>query len=491
MFKKKITIFISVFIIVGIIILVVYSLLSKKTGNTTDTTAPWYQDFNPFGSGSNVVENNTEQNTNTETETENNTTSSISKFSQITDFAVAGATFLEDTRAINNDQGDQPKQIKVIISAKTVEGRKEIQTILNETLSPSPKLVVDGVFGKSATQAIKDFQKLNNIPITGVIDETTAPYFTKISTNQTESQFEKAPSIRFVQSMNGHIYKMFLDNNTKEKISNSTIPGIYEAFFDNTGNTVVYRYSSDNKVVSSFMATLGAPKGEFLPQNISDFSISKDKTKFFYITKGLNGSVGTVGVFNSTKRDSVFSSPLTEWTSEWDANQELFLTTKPSYDVPGSVFKVNTSNNTISKVFGGVLGLTTSISPKGDSILYSTSTKSGPKLEVFNIINHTTKDLGIGGLSEKCVWSNNDIDIYCAAPNIIIGGQYPDVWYQGLVSFDDYFIKINTITGDKTAIANSKEETPIDATYLFLDKTETKLFFINKKDSTLWSLNLE
>ncbi|MFA5838975.1 MAG: hypothetical protein WC849_03505, partial [Candidatus Paceibacterota bacterium] len=180
-----------------------------------------------------------------------------------------------------------------------------------------------------------------------------------------------------------------------------------------------------------------------------------------------------------------------EWLSEWSTNQGMFLTTKPSYSVNGSIFLLNTTNKTISKIFGGVLGLTTLVNPTGSLVLYSTSTETGPKLGVFDINKHTTKDLDTYGLPEKCVWSSDNINIFCAVPNVITGNQYPDYWYQGLISFDDYFVKINTIRDDKITIANSINETSIDGTYLFLDKIENLLFFINKKDSTLWSLNVK
>jgi hypothetical protein len=290
--------------------------------------------------------------------------------------------------------------------------------------------------------------------------------------------------------MNGHIYKMFLDTKTKEKVSNSTIPSIYEAFFDNKANTVIYRYLGSNNIISSFVATLGATKGEFLQQNISNISISKDGTKFFYLLKNSNGSTGTVGRFGEDKKEIIFNSPFTEWLSQWDNNGRIFLTTKPSYSTVGSIFFLNTTNKTISKLFGNIIGLTTLINPKGSLVLYSTSTETGPKLSVFNLSEHSEKDIDTYGLPEKCVWSSDNINIYCAVPNTVTGNQYPDIWYQGLVSFDDFFVKINTITGDKITIANSINETSIDGTYLFLNKTEDSLFFTNKKDSTLWSLDI-
>jgi len=42
----------------------------------------------------------------------------------------------------------------------------------------------------------------------------------------------------------------------------------------------------------------------------------------------------------------------------------------------------------------------------------------------------------------------------------------------------------------KRTIADSRDEVSIDAINLFLDNEEDMLFFTNKKDSTLWSLNL-
>jgi len=490
--KKTIIIFITVFAIAGLIVLGLYFLSKKGPTVTEEDTSPWYQSFNPFGTQSGTTNNNINPNIPNDPNQEPGTPSvQTSKFYQITDFAVAGATFLEDIRPVVVDPNTpEPKQVTVLVSADTKEGRKEIQTILNTTLSPKLPLTVDGNFGKLTTQAIKDFQKLKNLTITGKIDADTAPLFTKTTTDIVEKpKYEQAPSIRYVERMNGHIYKMFLDTKIKEKISNSTIPSIYEAFFDSTAQTVIYRYLSEDKIINSFMATLGAPKGEFLAQNISDLSVSGDKTKFFYLTENSSGVTGTTGTFGSTKRDIVFNSPFTEWLSQWVAGQKIFLTTKASYITSGSIFLLDTTNKTLSKVFGGVIGLTTMVNPNGSLVLYSTSTKTGPALGVFDITQHSTKDLSLYGLPEKCVWGNN-VTIYCAIPNTIVGSQYPDSWYQGLVSFDDYFVKINTTTGEKITIANSINETRIDGTYLFLDKKEENLLFINKKDSTLWSLDL-
>lgn len=497
--SKTIKIFIITFIVALSALIVFYWLTRDNKIDTTTGETPWYQEFNPFGSGGvidNIIDNN--QRTTDNQDGTINPDGVVSRFYKITDFAVAGATFLEDTRpiTIDNTTSDVPKEVKVVIDANSKDGRKEIQNILNTTLSLNPPLKTDGNFGKLTSEAIKKFQKLNNLTETGKIDEATAPLFTKttkIEDLPIESRYENAPSVRYVEKTNGHMYKMFWDTKIQEKISNSTIPGIHEALFNGTGKTVVYRYLSEDKSISSFMATLGATKGEFMTPNIIDMSTSYDKTKYFYLVESEDNNVtGVVGLFGgSGGRIVVFESPFTEWLSQWAGNQKIFLTTKPSYSVLGSVFSLDTTNKTVSKIFGDVVGLTTLANNTGLNILYSESSNSGPKLGVFNTVEGSTKDLDVYGLPEKCVWSSDNINVYCAVPNTIIGNQYPDNWYQGLISFDDYFVKINTGTGNKTTIANSLDETPIDGTYLFLDDEEKTLFFINKKDGTLWSLDIK
>lgn len=497
--KTKI-IFITTFVVVGIIILGLYFWFNKAPAVAPGETTPWYQSFNPFGTGGQITTTPIvgPDGEVTQTQTPETTTALESRFYQITDFAVAGATFLDDIRPIavnpNAETAPEPEPVKTIIPSTTKAGRIEIQKILNDTLSLNPPLVTDGNFGKKAVEAIKAFQKLNNLAITGTIDTYTAPYFTKTesATNVTAVKTtEEAPSIRYVERMNGHMYKMFLDTKNKEKISNSTIPTIYEAYFDNTANTVLYRYLSEDKTISSFLATLGNPTGEFLPQNISDFSTSLDKTKFFYLTENSNGVSGVIGTFGDTKKDIVFNSPFTEWLSQWDNNQRIFLTTKSSYAVNGTILKLDKTTKTTSKILGGIPGLTTLVNRNGSLVLYSVSTGNGPRLSVFNIKNHTTKDLDKYGLPEKCVWGFDNITVYCSVPNTVTGNQYPDIWYQGLVSFDDFFLRINATTGESETLANSIDETPVDSTYLFLDRLENNLFFTNKKDSTLWSLSLK
>jgi len=481
--KKQKTILIITIILTCLIGFSVYYLFNRpeKSGSETSEGTTGYPSFEGPGiSSPSQTEPGTSSSTPSIPEEE------ISKFYQLTDFPIAGATFLLEKRFINYDE--PPREIRETIDKNTIAGRKEIQKILNETLSINPPLVIDGVFGPAFKKAVENFQKLNDLPVTGEIDDTTAPHFYTIKTEERED-YEIIPTVRYTERRNGHIYRKFLDNKVEEKISNATIPSIYDAYFNKEGNSVIYRYLSSDNQINSFMATMGKSKGEYLPVGVTDISVSEDGTQAFYLVENNNAVIGFIKDFKNGQKTQIFNSPFTEWLSDWD-NNNVYLTTKASFLAEGSTYLLNPKTKSFSKVFGNVWGLTSKPSSDGSRLLYSYATESGPKLAVFNTKDKITTELDLYGLAEKCIWSKDNISVYCALPNTIYGNQYPDVWYQGLVSFDDLFAKINTETMSKRTIADSRDEVSIDAINLFLDNEEDMLFFTNKKDSTLWSLNL-
>jgi hypothetical protein len=436
--KKTKIIFIVVFILVGVIVLGLYWYLNRNKTNTPDTTTNIIQKFNPFGTSSKITNPVITDPTKPNPITEEPTTQAP-RFQKITNFAVAGATFFEDTRLL-------PKK----------ETTRETTT---------PENTVTGT--------------------------TTSKTTTTKTATPPEPTTEIVPSLRYVERATGHVYQMYLDTKVEGKISNSTIPAVYETIFDETASSIIYRYfSQESKTITSFLAVLGGKSSSFLSADILQVSLSPDKTSFFSLIKSGEGVIGVTRSFGLAKTTQVFTSPFTEWLPQWAKEKNIFLTTKPSYLAEGSIFSLDITNGTLTKIFGEVKGLTTLANKDGTVLLFGASLDIGPKLNIFNIKGHTSFDLGAYGLPEKCVWAGDNINIYCAVPNTVMGTQFPDAWYQGLVSFDDYFVKIDTVSKEIFTLANSIEETPVDGTNLFLDKTENNLFFINKKDGTLWSLDI-
>jgi hypothetical protein len=315
---------------------------------------------------------------------------------------------------------------------------------------------------------------------------------------------EFIPALRYVNKATGNIYQTFADRIDERKFSSTVIPKVYEVFFGDKGESVVMRYlKGDNKTIETFVGTLPKEyvgvessvaneiKGSFLPENISDMSISPDASKIFYLFNIGDNTAGITYSLETKTKTQVFDSPFTEWLSFWPNNKMITITTKPSFGVPGYMYAINPDNKNFNKILGGINGLTTLASPNGKMILYADNNLS---LNIFNTETRNSNLLGVKTLPEKCVWGTTSNIIYCAVPKFIDRAQYPDSWYQGEISFSDEIWKIDVITGnttmilDPTSIENGEE---IDGIKLSLDEGQNYLLFVNKKDSYLWELSLK
>ncbi|MFA5840929.1 MAG: hypothetical protein WC847_01490 [Candidatus Paceibacterota bacterium] len=333
--------------------------------------------------------------------------------------------------------------------------------------------------------------------------KTPAKTNTKI-TKPTPPLTEFMPALRYVARADGNIYQTFADRVLEQKFSVTIIPKIYEAFFGNNGSSVIMRYlKGDVKTVATFIGTLpkeilGADttvsnevKGTFLPDNIKDISLLPDGSSAFYLFNVGDNTIGTTLNFVTNKKAQIFDSSFNEWLSVFSNTKTITLTTKPSSEVLGYMYTLNTGTKNFTKTLGGINGLTTLASPSGNLVLFSDNNLF---LNVYHTDTKTTDPLGVKTLPEKCVWNKTSDTAYCGVPKYIASGGYPDSWYQGEVSFSDQIWKIDIKTGNATIIADpvavqGGEDT--DSIKLALDDGENYLFFVNKKDSYLWELGLK
>lgn len=323
------------------------------------------------------------------------------------------------------------------------------------------------------------------------------------NTKPTAPLTEFVPALRYVSRETGNIYQTFADKLEERKFSSTIIPKVYEASFGNNGESVVMRYlKTDNRTIETYVGTLqkeylGADsvgtneiKGFFLPENITETSLSSDASKLFYLFNIEDSSVGVTFSLQSSTKVQIFDSPFTEWLSFWPNNKMITLTTKPSANVAGYMYAINPDKKDFTKILGGINGLTTLTSPDGKMVLYSDNTLS---LNIFDTETRSSSPLGVKTLPEKCIWAPTNDTVYCAVPKFTNEVQYPDSWYQGETSFSDEFWKIDVTKGntvlllDPVSVSGGEE---IDGIKLALDQNQNFLFFINKKDSHLWELKL-
>lgn len=330
----------------------------------------------------------------------------------------------------------------------------------------------------------------------GTTTETEAK--TTTTSKPTPPPTEFAPSLRYVARTSGNIYQTFADKIEERKFSMTVVPKVYEAYFGNKGESVIMRYlKADDKTIATFAGTmekelLGGDSSEdnevtgvFLPDNVSDVSVSPDYTKIFYLLNVGESVVGITSGLSGEKKVQVFDSPFTEWLSFWPNSKMITLTTKPSASVPGYMYAVDPNKKDLKKILGNINGLTTLGSPDGKSVLYGNNNLS---LSIYNIGTGENTLLPVRTLPEKCIWNKINTIIYCSAPKSIPPGIYPDSWYQGEVSFSDDIWKIDIQSGTASIILEGEE---LDGIKFALNESENYLFFVNKKDSYLWELKLD
>ena len=316
---------------------------------------------------------------------------------------------------------------------------------------------------------------------------------------------ESVPALRYVARATGNIYETFADTINETQFTNTVIPEVYDAYFANNCSSVAMRYlNEDGKTIETFIGALpqevlgddsienNTLTGSFLPENITNINISPDTKSLFYLFNLGNNesSAGITADSLGNKKVQVFSSPLTEWLSTWPNSRMITLTTKASNGIPGYMYAVDPDKKDFNKILGNINGLTTLTSPSGKLVLYSDDNLA---LSVFNTGTNQSTSLGVKTLPEKCVWGEANDIIYCAVPKSIDQTGYPDIWYQGQVSFADDIWMINVTNGTSNMISDPTAEVgqDIDGIKLALDQNEEYLFFINKKDSYLWKLSLK
>lgn len=317
-------------------------------------------------------------------------------------------------------------------------------------------------------------------------------------------QTEPATMVRYIETATGHVDETYLDDVEIKKITNTTIPQIAEGFFAGKGGlNALLRYANDSDgSIQTFSGTIPvAPKkdgtldttlrGSYLTQDITTMSVSPDRINIFTVANSGTGSIGTISLPDGTKKTQLFSLAFTEWTSQWPSTKFVTLTTKPSVKVPGYLYSIDVTTKTMKKIIGGVLGLTTNTSPDMKNVLFSRSENGSVVISVYNITAKSVLPLpGATTLPEKCVWQSTTI-LYCAVPTYIPNGDYPDIWYQGGITFVDQIYKINLSDYSAVSIGNpSAIGASIDAINLSVDPANTFLIFTNKKDGALWSLDL-
>lgn len=327
-------------------------------------------------------------------------------------------------------------------------------------------------------------------PILKEVTSTSTVGTTTISTTRTVRATTTV--LMFVDRVTGYIYGHAVESGTTYQISNTTVPGVFDAHVWAGGDRIVMRYlDTDRKTVVSLLASIpNVQEGRdpepltdttYLPQNISSVAVSKNLSTLSYVVPGSNGSTIYSLSLRGTAR--VADSPFSEWTLSYGGEQ-LYATPNASAYVEGTTVTLPS----FSSVVGGKTGLLSTPSANGP-MLNSMWAQSG--LVTFGVGGGKTIAFTTKTLASKCTGTAAPYFI-CGVPQSIpesVEGL-PDDWYQGRFMFNDTLSIVNAQNGETYTLYSFPENYgQIDVIHLTTSMGSDLISFIRKQDSTLFLLN--
>lgn len=373
----------------------------------------------------------------------------------------------------NNGSGNGSAGTNNATTSETNTGSTTENPIINQENQPIPKL-----------------RKLSNEPIAGAIIFNTGT----------------TSVVRFIEKGTGNVYEAKSNTFVIERLTNTTIPKIIRAFWLPNGSGFLAqtlliesetietsfvklnknKVSSTSEDLTPYSTIIGK-----LPTGIKEIAIKPDSAKIFYYIAD-NSSNWFVSNPDGTGSSLVMTHPLTEWIPQWISGNNVIMQTKGSSQSVGHTYTFDVSSKTLKKIGVGMSGLSTNTNTDGSLSLISGG-DTYPQLFVVKNKDASKTNISINTLAEKCVWlKDKNPSIYCAIPRNLPSGNYPDIWYKGLVSTNDYIAKIdlsNDISyniADLPVLSGQK----IDVTNMSLSPDGTHLIFRNKIDGYLWMLRI-
>ena len=340
---------------------------------------------------------------------------------------------------------------------------------------------------------------LSNTPIGGYSASTTA----------------STTVVRWVDRGRGTIYEAKENSLDIRTLSTTILPRMYTSVWNTNLSAFIGMMLPDNTTPpSAVYASLMAPaitqaasttssistvapfnlKGKQLPANTIAIAVAPAGDKIFFLVKEGIGSSGYTANFDGTKVVRIFTTPLTQINVEWPVSNIIAITTKGNSTMGGFLYFVNPTTGVWKKILGPYNGMSTRVSHDGKHVIVSiTGQNNDVVTDIYTVATNSGVTALINTLADKCAWGNFYKDlVYCAVPFQPVSGTYPDDWYKGSLSTVDKIWSVNATTGEVHMVGQiiGQADRVIDAFNLSLDSKDTYLFFMNKNDLSLWSLDL-
>ena len=234
----------------------------------------------------------------------------------------------------------------------------------------------------SGEETINKLRKISDEPIAGFV--------------VTDSKDSKT-NIRYILRANGNIYETYTNSDESKRISNTTVPKVYESNWLASADRLIIRYLKEktesiqtfsvkiNPATTTLNEFVGGIDGNFLPENITGLAVNPIGDKIFYLTGSIQGVSAYIAKPDGLNKKLIFESPLVEWSVSWPKEEIITMSTKATARLPGYLYFLNSKTGDFSKVLGDILGLTTKTNRQATAVLFSDSARDKPRLYLFNL----------------------------------------------------------------------------------------------------------
>jgi len=308
------------------------------------------------------------------------------------------------------------------------------------------------------------------------------------------STIEYDTEVRYLERASGNAYGYRVLERTLTRLSNRTLPGVYEAVWLSDGSFTYARFLADDSNGNEALETYALPVGEgeggyFLEPNLSEVVVTGTSTLAILLTNAA-GSIATVASTDGASVRTLFSSPLGA-LQLLPSGGGYGAYTNASAQSGGYGFSISGTTGAFERLMGPLRGLMMLPSPSGSSVIYTYLSGSSLRTELLEMASRVSTPIPLGALAEKCVWAQNEASVYCAVPRAI-SGTLPDDWYQGAVSFSDRIWKVDLAARVAVLVIDPLNAggVAIDAVNLAIDEREDALVFTDKKTGSLWVYDL-
>jgi hypothetical protein len=350
-------------------------------------------------------------------------------------------------------------------------------------------------------------RKITSVPVAGSQVFEREVEIVKENASTTERFYATSTEnfFRYIERATGHLYETGENTLINERLTNTTIPKIYEAIFSDNLNDFIYRYVDENNsnLIKTFFASLEERgedveedvnvkyrmEGFLLNDAIEEIFIDNETVLSFYSIP--NGSIFELSNIN-TPDEATFSfySQISQLNNQFINDNYIGMTTKPSFDSEGYSYIID-SEGQIEKTLGPLRGLTTNYSPDGLKVIFSKVINESLVSGIYSLEDGRQYAIGFNTLPEKCAWGPDSDIIYCGVPSSL-SGNFPDDWYMGIESFSDSLVSYDLNTSENEILIFNGVDSPefIDIIDMKVSPSEEFLLFQNKKDLSLWSYDL-